>query len=107
VTLRIQKSNRAKKDINRIAEYLVEEAGLNTGERFSQAVERAFSEMAEMPGMGWNWRSLNTRLKGIRVWSVPGFNDYLIFYRENKNELEIFRIHHGARDLVSRDVNEI
>lgn len=39
------------------------------------------------------------RLTGIRSLPVPGFRNYLIFYRIQGDQLEIIRVLHGARDL--------
>jgi hypothetical protein len=100
--LRIQKSATASADLVRVASRVAKEAGKNTGIRFLEAVERAFSEMVEMPGMGWKWKTCNTRLKKMHAWPVPGFNDYLIFYRAYQRDLMIFRIQQGSRDVIEK-----
>ena len=35
----------------------------------------------------------------MRMWTVPGFPKYLVFYRASADELHILRIIHGARDI--------
>lgn len=36
---------------------------------------------------------------GIRQWRLPGFENYLIFYRPLDDGVEILRVLHGARDI--------
>ena len=36
----------------------------------------------------------------VRVWPVPGFRRFLIFYRVTENTLEVIRVSHSARDVV-------
>jgi toxin ParE1/3/4 len=35
----------------------------------------------------------------VRVWQIPGFENYLMFYRHIHQEIQIVRLLHGARDL--------
>jgi toxin ParE1/3/4 len=78
---------------------LAEEASLTTSDRFLEAVEKAYKRLAEMPGLGVLRDYGNPALSGMRVWPVPKFPKYLIFYRATDTELEILRVLHGARDL--------
>ena len=48
----ISKTPRAERDLPRQANYLKENASLEAAERFYDAAEQAFAELAEMPGMG-------------------------------------------------------
>ena len=67
--------------------------------RFVEAVEKAFERLAEMPTMGRVREFNNPRLAGIRMWPVPGFAKYLIFYRVTENQIRVLRVLHGARDI--------
>ncbi len=78
---------------------MAEEASLTTSDRFLEAVEKAYKRLAEMPGLGVLRDYGNPALSGMRVWPVPKFPKYLIFYRATDTELEILRVLHGARDL--------
>jgi toxin ParE1/3/4 len=68
-------------------------------ERFIDAVEQGYARVLEFPRIGVEvvWRS--PRLQGIRRWQVPGFQNFLIFYREVEDGVEIIRVLHGARDI--------
>jgi toxin ParE1/3/4 len=58
-----------------------------------------FEMLADSPGMGRLRIFMDGRLKKIRSFPVSGFSNYLIFYREAANGIEIVRVVHGARDL--------
>jgi len=68
-------------------------------ERFLQQVEKTFDLIARFPGIGRAWESKQPRLAGVRVYPIPRFRNYLIFYRPIKAGVEILTVLHGARDL--------
>ena len=70
-----------------------------SAERFMDATEGTFKQLDEMPGMGHLYESSDSRLRGIRVWSVKGFQSHLIFYRPFDGGIEILHLIHGARDI--------
>lgn len=67
--------------------------------RFLRAAEKAMGQLAEMPGLGSVWETANPVLEGTRVWQIPKFKNYLIFYRPISNGIEVVRVLHGARDI--------
>lgn len=107
MSLPIRKSSQALADLAGIADYLGQEAGATTSNRFLHAAEKAICDLASMPGMGAPWESPHARLAGVRTWPVPGFRKWLIFYREAAQELEILRVLHGTRDLFATDISDI
>jgi len=52
-----------------------------------------------MPQMGTPRQFRNSRLIGLRMWRVPGFEKHLIFYRVTEGGIEVVRVLHGARDI--------
>jgi toxin ParE1/3/4 len=52
-----------------------------------------------MPGIGRAWESDEPRLADVRVYPVPRFRNFLIFYRPIENGIEVLTVVHGARDL--------
>jgi toxin ParE1/3/4 len=90
----------AKQDLIEAA-YYIAQGSLDASDRFLRATEEAFRRLAEMPGMGSRRDFGNPALSGMRMWPVPGFRGYLIFYRATEDTLEIIRVLHGARDLPS------
>ena len=96
---RIEKSRASRQDVLAIYLYIGQYSP-SAAERFLESLEAAFSRLADMPRIGapQEWRS--PRLAEVRMWPVPRFRKYLIFYREaDEAEIEILRVLHGARDL--------
>jgi toxin ParE1/3/4 len=71
--------------------------------RFHQAVQEAFREIAEMPGIGSPVALKNPRLAGLRRWPVTGFPKHFVFYIDRAEDglVEMLRVLHGSRDLES------
>ncbi len=67
--------------------------------RYLLAVERAFDRLLEMPEMGVGRAFRNPKLEGLRMWPVPGFKHFLIFYGVTTRCVQIVRILHGAQDV--------
>jgi plasmid stabilization system protein ParE len=44
---------------------------------------------------------VNPRLAGIRVGSVEGLPNHLVFYRQIEGGIVVIRVLHGARDIDS------
>jgi toxin ParE1/3/4 len=80
--------------------YYIAEDSLSAADRFIEAVDAAYQRLAAMPGMGAIREYGNPKLKGMRMWPVPGFEKHLIFYHASETELRIIRVLHGARDIA-------
>ena len=89
----------ADRDLDDQAAYLATQASLVTALRFYDAAASTFGELADMPGCGEPWSSVNPRLSKLRVWRIKGFEKHVIFYRQVEDGSEIVRVLHGARDL--------
>ena len=81
-----------------VADYLAERGSLDASDRFLAATEAAFKKLAAMPGMGV-FRDYGPEFSGLRMWPVPKFTKYLIFYTATEETLEVVRVLHGARNL--------
>jgi toxin ParE1/3/4 len=92
---------RAAADIARHAEYLEENATPNVALRFRAAIMSAVEQIGLMPGVGAPRETRNQLLSGLRMWVVPGFRNYLIFYLTPEKNIEIVRVLHGAQDIKS------
>jgi toxin ParE1/3/4 len=95
---RIVKRRAVLSDMEEIQVYLGRNS-LKAADRFSIAAENAFAELAAMPELGGRCESDQPALAGLRVWPIPGFGKYLIFYRTLSDGIEIRRVLHGARDI--------
>lgn len=63
------------------------------------AVSQTFSHLAQLPNIGSTYKTGNSRLTGLRKWSVKGFNKNLVFYLEGDNCIEVVRLLHSSRDI--------
>jgi toxin ParE1/3/4 len=54
-----------------------------------------------MPHLGERCQFRSPQTKGMRMWLVDGFSNYLIFYRVQGNMLQILRVIHGARNYAT------
>jgi toxin ParE1/3/4 len=93
---------KAKEDVREIVLYIADD-NLKAAEAFRLALERVRLTLADLPEMGRVYDLGKRELKGLRVLPVPDFPKFLVFYvyREPEEEVEIFRILHGARDIPS------
>ncbi|MBM4270226.1 MAG: type II toxin-antitoxin system RelE/ParE family toxin [Deltaproteobacteria bacterium] len=67
--------------------------------RYAIALEDAFERIRTMPEVGV-LRSFRPRgLKAVRVWPVPGFRRFLVFYRVTPRTVEVIRVLHSSRDI--------
>lgn len=99
---RVRIRPRAIEDIERCAGYLDENASPKVALRFRTAIMEAISQIESMPGTGSPRKVDNPRLSGLRMWIVPGFQNYLLFYVTQSGGAEIIRLFH-----VTQDVNSI
>lgn len=89
----------ADRDIDAAADYYLLEAGVDIALRFMEAVEATFTRLVEHPDAGALVKLQVPELQEHRFRVVPGFADYLVFYRTTPTALEVTRVLHGARDL--------
>ena len=94
----IKRRPRAIYAIIEIAEYIGQNSPASA-ERFMDATEAAFAQLEATPGMGHLYDSFDIRLANVRVWSMKGFPNHLIFYRPSEAGIEIIHVLHGARDI--------
>jgi toxin ParE1/3/4 len=93
----VRKSQQFEEDYIAAALYLSNEnptAALN----FLDAVDAAVELLSDHPEMGPMWRYA-TPDKPTRFLLVPGFHNYLLFYRHAPGEVVLGRLLHGAQDL--------
>jgi toxin ParE1/3/4 len=67
----------------------------NQADRYLDFLEEKLKLLATIPGMG---RLHNDLGPGLRVFPV---DDYLIFYRQSVEGIDVVRVLHGARDIES------
>lgn len=68
-------------------------------EKVVSAIEIGVFEISRTPDVGPPYETAVPHLQSLRMYPVPGFQDYLIFYQHNEVHIEILYVVHGARDL--------
>ena len=71
----------AWREINAQLDYLEEQAGLETAERFLDQLISSFEDLSRMPRMGVLCGFRKPATRRLRRWPVKGFENWLIFYR--------------------------
>ena len=90
----------AQADIAEIGFYFAER-DLDVKTRFYQAIDQTLQTLVRSPYLGERCRFRSPKTKGIRIWQVYGFSNYLVFYRPQDERLEVLRVLHGARDYAT------
>jgi toxin ParE1/3/4 len=91
---------RAQDDILRqFRWYLVEQDAPDAAFWFVEAVEASVEQLVRMPDMGAPREIGNPALKGLRLWPVKDFDEFLIFYVVAGDTVRVIRILHGKRDI--------
>jgi plasmid stabilization system protein ParE len=83
--------------MRRIITRLAEEASAELADRFLQAAEKSFQDLAGMPRMG-PLKMREGKFAGVRMWRVAGFESFLIFYRPLRDGVAIERVVHAKQD---------
>lgn len=83
----------AIQDIEQIADYIARQSGLDQADRFLNKLDAKFVKIAQFPNLG---RQRDEILPGLR--SLP-MDNYLILYMVIGQDVEIFRVVSGYRDL--------
>jgi toxin ParE1/3/4 len=90
----------ARRDVEAITAHHLTVAGGAVAERFADALDHALRKIGRYPGAGSPRYAHELGLPGVRAWRLARF-PYLVFYREGADEIEIWRVLHGRRDLAA------
>jgi toxin ParE1/3/4 len=89
-------SPEALQDMSDIRSYIAMD-NPEAADRVIQAFEASAALPATQPELGRR----RPNLRGLRLWVITDFPNYLMFYREYEGKVEIARVLHGARDVKS------
>lgn len=67
--------------------------------RLFDSIRLTLTQIAKIPKIGVSYSLQNSRLAGLRKWPIKDFSNYIIFYLEKPEQIEVVRILHGARDI--------
>ena len=83
----------AQQDVDQIADFIAAD-NVDAALRVLDALEEAFRQLAERPGMGHTRADLTAR--PVKFWGVYS---YLIVYDQASSPLTVVAVLHGARDV--------
>jgi len=89
---------RAARDVEEAVDYLLAEAGTQVALAFIDALERAYAHIGANPASGSARYAHELGLPDARFWRVEGYR-YLIFYAEQPDHIDVWRVLHAQRDL--------
>lgn len=89
---------RARADVEQAVEYYASEAGADVAFRFIDALQQAYTFIAQMPAAGSARWSYELNLPGLRTIGLKGF-PWLVFYLELESHVDIWRVLHAKRDM--------
>lgn len=93
MTAQFRLTEPAIQDIEQIADYIARQSGFDRADRFLNKLDAKFFKITQFPNLG---RQRDEILPGLR--SLP-MDDYLILYMVIGQDVEIFRVVSGYRDL--------
>lgn len=85
-------------DLEEIVEYIAQDNGV-AAEAVRRDILDTAESLADQPGLGIRPRFSAPRFAGVRYLPCEQYPNYLLFYRELGEEIEVLRIIHGARNL--------
>ena len=91
--------SRATQDLRQQANYILSNGSVSAAENFLELAESTFAQILIVPRIGKSVDFVSDRMGEIRQWRIKNFQDYLVFYRVQDEQIEILRVLHGSRDL--------
>ena len=88
----------AERDIDEAIRNYRREGGGPLAAKWAEAIESALRHVAAHPASGSPRYAAQLRLAGLLFWPVKRF-PYLIFYIEQADHVDVWRVLHGAPDL--------
>ena len=91
---RFRLSQAARADLEDIWVYIAQD-NIEAADKLIKLLASQFSRLASNPEIGRSRKELSARLRSFST------GNYVIFYQAGKDEIEVVRVLHGARDLPS------
>jgi len=88
----------ASRDVEEAVGYYLNAAGEQVALGFVEALEQAYLHIAHQPASGSPRYAHELNLPGLHSWPLQRY-PYLIFYVEQANHIDIWRVLHGQRDI--------
>ena len=95
----VERGLRLRRDLLTVFEN-VARSSPKSADRFLDAAERTFRQLADMPGMGESCDPVDFEVPGLRRCAVTGYRNYSVYYLPIEGGVRILRVLHGARDTT-------
>jgi toxin ParE1/3/4 len=89
---------RANRDVEDAIDYYLSESAAEAALGFVDALESAYAHLRRYPASGSARYAGELALPGLRTWPLKRY-PYLIFYVEGANEIDVWRVLDGRRDI--------
>ncbi len=88
----------ASRDVDEAIDYYLHEAGIDVALGFVDSLEKTYLHLSRYPQTGSSRYAHELDLPGLRMWPLKAY-PYLIFYLEQPDHLDIWRVLHSQRDI--------
>jgi len=98
----------AYQDVNAAIDFYLSEGGDQIALKLIDALERAYTHIARHSATGSPHYVHALDLQGLRCWPLKRF-PYLVFYIEQNDHIDVWRVLHGQRDIpawMSGDIQD-
>ena len=89
----------ARNDVEAALDHYLRDAGADVALRFIDALEQAYKAVSSRPGAGSPRFAHELDLPGLRCRKIGRF-PYLIFYVEQRDHVDVWRVLHARRDIA-------
>lgn len=89
---------RANQDVDEAVAYYLSEGSEQAALGFIDALEQAYAHIGRHPGTGSPRYAQELDLPGLRSWPLKRY-PHLIFYVEREDEIDVWRVLHGQRNI--------
>ncbi len=85
-------------DVEDAVAYYLKEDAQDAAVAFVDALEDAYAGVGARPAIGSSRYAIDLEIPGLRSWALPRF-PYVIFYVERDDDIDVWRVLHGGRDI--------
>jgi toxin ParE1/3/4 len=95
---RVLQRERARRDIDEAVDYYRNEGGEAVALRFVADLSSALQRIARHPTIGSPRYAHELDMPGLRAWRLSRY-PYLVLYVEREEDIEVWRVLHGEREI--------
>ena len=94
----------AQRDIDEAVDYYLREAGVEAAMGLIDSIQKAYLHLSRYPQTGSSRYAHELDLPGLRMWPLRRY-PFLVFYLEQPDALDIWRVLNSQRDIPTWLVN--